>query len=95
MNDEYKRGDLVWIYDFWYERATVGFVWEKYKDIEKTPFDNYKLYITDLTLSLEEFNNPHLISCNGHALAPIECYKSEKEFVLSRKPFAENGTYRE
>ena len=95
MKDDYVKGDLVWIYDFWYEKAVVGLVWEKYKDVEETPYENYILYITDLELSLDEFDNPHLMTANSHAIAPIECYNNKEEFIKSRKPFEANGTYRE
>lgn len=89
MNDTmYTKGELVWIYDFWVDKGTTGIFWEVYEDLEDNPFINYIIYITDLELSLNEFDNPYLITANSHALAPVSAYNSLAEFVLSRKPFS-------
>lgn len=86
---DYEIGELVYLYDFWFERATTGLFWGVYEDLEDNPFINYIIYITDYSLTLDEFDNPYLVTANSHAVAPVSAYNSLAEFVLSRKPFSE------
>jgi hypothetical protein len=82
-------GDLVYLYDFWFEKGTTGMFMSEYEDVEESPFTNYIIYITDYDLTLDEFDNPYLVTANSYAVAPVSAYNSLAEFVLSRKPFSE------
>ena len=80
--DQYGQNLLI-------EKGTTGMFMSEYEDVEESPFTNYIIYITDYDLTLDEFDNPYLVTANSYAVAPVSAYNSLAEFVLCRKPFSE------